>query len=227
MVVRFDPTGRVKMVFGRKPEASDEGAHPLEHPRPPLPPIDGQFRQVTDVAWDSADNIYISDGYINSRVAKYDKDGNWAGSFGEPGTGRGSTARCTPIVIDHQDHIYIADRDDAGIQVTDTSGEVLKIVHDGPPPAGTPPLRDRRPAGARRSADPAAAGLAVGHLHQHQGHAAGSCCTWTRFPGAHGQSCGCSTAGSVLSWRHSARHAGEFGWMGASFGFRTTVVAEL
>ena len=35
MVVRFDPAGRVKMVFGRKPEASDEAAHPLEHPRPP------------------------------------------------------------------------------------------------------------------------------------------------------------------------------------------------
>ena len=36
VVVRFDPAGRVKMVFGRKAEASDEGAHPLEHPQPPL-----------------------------------------------------------------------------------------------------------------------------------------------------------------------------------------------
>ncbi len=53
MVVRFDPAGRVKMVFGRKPEASNEEAHPLARPSPPLPPIDQQFRQVTDVAWDS------------------------------------------------------------------------------------------------------------------------------------------------------------------------------
>src|SRR5580698_3018897 len=79
VVVRFDPRGRVAMVFGRKAEASDENAHPLEHPNPPRPPIDGMFRQVTDVARDSAGNIYISDGYINSRVAKYDRDGNWVG----------------------------------------------------------------------------------------------------------------------------------------------------
>jgi hypothetical protein len=41
-------------------------------PKPPLPPIDGMFRQVTDMAWDSSDNVYVSDGYINSRVAKFD-----------------------------------------------------------------------------------------------------------------------------------------------------------
>ena len=57
-------------VRPRKPEASDENAHPLEHPKPPLPAQDGYFRQVTDMAWDSKGNTYISDGYINSRVAK-------------------------------------------------------------------------------------------------------------------------------------------------------------
>ena len=41
MVIKFDPEGRVAMVFGRKQEASDEGTEPLKHPRPPLPPVDG------------------------------------------------------------------------------------------------------------------------------------------------------------------------------------------
>jgi hypothetical protein len=77
MVIRFNPQGRVTWVFGRKPEASDENAHPLEHPKPPLPAVDGQFRQVTDMAWDSKGNTYISDGYINSRVAKIGPDGQW------------------------------------------------------------------------------------------------------------------------------------------------------
>ena len=40
-----------------------------------MPAIDGQFRQPTDVAWDKQGDIFISDGYINSRVAKYDKTG--------------------------------------------------------------------------------------------------------------------------------------------------------
>src|SRR6266481_4590114 len=54
MISKFNPEGRVVMVFGRKQEASDEGAEPLKHVKPPLPPVDGMFRQVTDVAWDSA-----------------------------------------------------------------------------------------------------------------------------------------------------------------------------
>jgi len=49
MVIKFNPAGQVAMVFGRKQEASDEGTEPLKHPKPPLPPVDGMFRQVTDV----------------------------------------------------------------------------------------------------------------------------------------------------------------------------------
>jgi hypothetical protein len=85
MIIRFNPEGRVTMVFGRKKEASDEGSEPWKHPNPPLPAIDGQFRQPTDVAWDTQGDIFISDGYINSRVAKYDKNGDWVKSFGAPG----------------------------------------------------------------------------------------------------------------------------------------------
>jgi hypothetical protein len=54
VVVKFNPEGRVSMVFGRKQEASDERTGPLKEVKPPLPPEDGLFRQVTDVAWDSA-----------------------------------------------------------------------------------------------------------------------------------------------------------------------------
>src|SRR6201986_356855 len=83
MVIKFDSEGRVVMVFGRKQEASDEDTAPLKHPKPPLPAEDGRFRQVTDVAWDSAGDTFISDGYINSRVAKVDKGGNWLKSWGD------------------------------------------------------------------------------------------------------------------------------------------------
>src|SRR5580693_4364963 len=77
MIIKFDPQGQVVMVFGRKAEASDLDAKPLARPNPPLPPENGRFRQPTDVTWDSAGNTYISDGYINARVAKVDKDGKW------------------------------------------------------------------------------------------------------------------------------------------------------
>jgi hypothetical protein len=146
MVVRFNPEGRVTMVLGRKPEASDEDAHPLAHPKPPLPPIDGMFRQVTDMTWDSAGNIYISDGYINSRVAKYDHDGNWVGSFGEPGSGPGQLNTPHSIAIDHANRIYVADRGNRRIQVFNTSGKLLKIIHiDLPAPPNAPAVIGPRP----------------------------------------------------------------------------------
>jgi NHL repeat len=128
VVVKFDPQGRVAMVFGRKAEASDEGAHPLEHPKPPLPAVDGMFRQVTDMAWDSEDNVYISDGYINSRVAKYDRDGNWVKSWGEFGSAPGQFSTLHSIATDAQNHVYIADRGNSRIQVFDQSGKFLKII---------------------------------------------------------------------------------------------------
>ncbi len=146
VVVRFDPAGRVKMVFGRKAEASDEGAHPLEHPQPPLAAVDGQFRQVTDVAWDSQDNIYISDGYINSRVAKYDKDGNWVASYGSYGSERGQFNTLHSIAIDAEDRIYVADRGNRRIQVLDTSGKVLDVFTiDVPAPPNAPVAIGNRP----------------------------------------------------------------------------------
>src|ERR1700676_5521895 len=129
MVGRFDPQGRGTRVFGRKLEAADESAHPLEHPKPPLPPVDGMFRQVTDVTWDSDDNIYISDGYINSRIAKYDKDGNWLDSWGEPGSGPGQFNTPHAILADRQNRIYVADRGNARLPVFDTARKLLQIIH--------------------------------------------------------------------------------------------------
>lgn len=127
-VVKFDQDGRVQMVFGRKQEASDEDTAPLKHPKPPLPPVDGSFRQVTDITWDRAGNGYISDGYINSRVAKVSKDGEWLGSWGTPGAEPGQLNTPHSIASDANDNIYVADRGNRRIQVFDTSGKLLRQI---------------------------------------------------------------------------------------------------
>jgi DNA-binding beta-propeller fold protein YncE len=128
MVIKFSPDGRVLMVFGRKQEASDEGTGPLKHLKPPLPPIDGEFRQVTDMAWDAAGNTYISDGYINSRIAKIDKEGNWIKSWGEPGGGPGQFNTPHSIAIDSAGDVYVADRGNGRIQVFDGNGKFLREI---------------------------------------------------------------------------------------------------
>jgi DNA-binding beta-propeller fold protein YncE len=153
MVVKFTPAGRVAMVFGRKQEASDEETGPLKHPKPPLPAEPGRFRQVTDVAFDSADNTYISDGYINSRVAKVDKDGNWLKSWGERGNGPGQFNTPHAIAVDAKDNVYVADRGNHRIQVFDTDGNFLRqMVIDVPVPTDAKPAIGSIPSEAQLAA---------------------------------------------------------------------------
>jgi sugar lactone lactonase YvrE len=129
MIVKFNnKDGKVMMVFGRKSESSDEDAHPLHHPKPPLPAADGRFRQPTDVAWDPEGNTYIADGYINSRVAKVDKNGNWIKQWGSPGNGPGQFNTVHSIAADAKGNIYVADRANVRIQVFDGDGKLLNTI---------------------------------------------------------------------------------------------------
>jgi len=146
MVIKFNPAGRVVMVFGRKQEASDEGTGPLKHPNPPLPAVDGMFRQVTDIAWNAAGDTFISDGYINSRIAKVDKNGDWIKSWGEPGSGPGQFNTPHSIATDAQGNVYVADRGNRRIQVFDGDGKFLRqITIDVPAPADARPAIGDKP----------------------------------------------------------------------------------
>jgi hypothetical protein len=157
MVIKFNPDGRVLMVFGRKQEASDEGTGPLKHPKPPLPPVDGMFRQVTDMAWDAAGNTYISDGYINSRVAKVDRDGNWLKSWGDPGDQSGQFNTPHSIAVDAQGRVYVADRGNRRIQVFDSDGKfVRQITIDVPVDPSARPAIGNKPAQTSGTMSPGA-----------------------------------------------------------------------
>src|SRR5579864_7314762 len=128
MIIKFNPEGRVVMVFGRKKEASDDGAEAWKRVTPPRPAVDGQFRQPTDVTWDPQGDIFISDGYINSRVAKYDKNGDWVKQWGDRGTKQGEFNTPHSIAADAKGNIYVADRGNRRIQVFDTNGTYLREI---------------------------------------------------------------------------------------------------
>jgi len=129
MIIKFSPQGKVLMVFGRKQEASDEDTGPLKHPKPPLPAEDGRFRQPTDVTWDPQGNTFISDGYVNSRIAKVDKNGAWIKSWGERGDKPGEFNTPHSIAADREGNIYVADRFNRRIQVFDSDGKFLREIH--------------------------------------------------------------------------------------------------
>lgn len=150
MVIKFNPAGRVTEVYGRRKESADDESKPWEHVSPPLPPVDGLFRQPTDVAWDSRGNTYITDGYVNSRVAKFDRNGDWVKSWGEPGKGTSQFNTPHAIAIDRNDLVYVGDRGNRRIQVFDTEGTFVRMFTiDVPPAPGTRPVNGNTPAGER------------------------------------------------------------------------------
>ena len=87
---------------------------------------DKTFGRPTDIAWDSKDNFYVSDGYGNSRVVKFDAAGNFVKAWGTPGDGPGQFRVVHSIGIDSKDRLYVSDRENNRIQIFDVDGSLLK-----------------------------------------------------------------------------------------------------
>ena len=159
MIVRFNPEGRGDDgVRYRKKEASDEagpwtrGESSPSRRRWPVP------ANPTDVTWDPEGNIFISDGYINSRVAKFDKNGDWVKQWGGPGKGPSEFNTPHSIAADAKGNIYVADRGNRRIQVFDSNGGFLREIHiDVPVPPDAHPWMGNQPtpeAGVAQSGAP-------------------------------------------------------------------------
>ncbi len=156
MVIKFDPQGRVLMAMGRKPEAIAVPTVRAEAPAPaPAPPVGGggagggaaappapqgvgvpgdNFNRPSDVAWDAAGNIFVADGYGNSRVAKFDKNGKFIKSWGQRGTAPGQFNLLHTIAVDAQGNVYVGDRTNRRIQVFDNDGNFkTQFVNVGAP----------------------------------------------------------------------------------------------
>ena len=129
MVMKFNPQGLITMVLGRKDEAVDYLERFLEEGRK----IDGAtltapgsgagrggtFGRPTDVAFDTQGNIFVADGYDNSRVAKFTKDGDFVKSVGSRGTAPDQFNTPHAITYDNKGLIYVGDRGNNRIQVYD------------------------------------------------------------------------------------------------------------
>ena len=120
MIVKFNQAGEVVMTLGRKWEIPD-GRPEEPTPGGPRPiPRGANFNRQTDVAWDPQGNIYVADGYNNSRVVKFAKDGDLVKWVGTRGTGPLEFNTPHSIAADSKGNIYVADRGNNRIQVLDT-----------------------------------------------------------------------------------------------------------
>jgi DNA-binding beta-propeller fold protein YncE len=84
------------------------------------------FGRPTDIAWLPDGTFFVTDGYINSRVVKFDRDGKFLMTWGADGSGPGQFMPSVhAVAIDNDRRLYVADRGNSRIQVFDENGRFL------------------------------------------------------------------------------------------------------
>ena len=84
------------------------------------------FNRPTDVAFLPNGDFFVTDGYGNSRVVKFSKEGKYLMEWGKRGTGPGEFDLPHVIVIDSRQNLYVSDRENNRIQIFDAQGKFLR-----------------------------------------------------------------------------------------------------
>jgi sugar lactone lactonase YvrE len=128
MVTKFSPEGRVLMVIGRRPPPIDG---PVVFPAGPNPPAQKYlFCRPTDVGFDPQGNIFVSDGYCNNRVVKFDKNGRFVAQAGSEKAGKGLGEFNLPhgLQVDEKGNVWVADRTNQRYQVLDNNLKPIREI---------------------------------------------------------------------------------------------------
>ncbi|MCC7175384.1 MAG: 6-bladed beta-propeller [Bryobacterales bacterium] len=111
MVMEFTSEGQLLRSWGVKGKA---GATP------------DTFNRPTDVAFLPSGDFFVTDGYGNSRVVKFSREGKYLMEWGKRGTGPGEFDLPHAIVIDSRQNLYVSDRENNRIQIFDANGTFLR-----------------------------------------------------------------------------------------------------
>lgn len=121
LVTKFDPMGKVLLTLGKKDQPGD---------------ATDQFNKPTDVAVAANGDIFVSDGYGNSRVVKFAKDGKFIREWGKKGTGDGEFNLPHAVVLDSKGRVYVGDRENNRVQLFDADGKFLAVWKESGAPYG-------------------------------------------------------------------------------------------
>jgi len=127
-VTKFSPEGKFLMVLGRRPPAVDGAVATANGPNPPAQKY--IFCRPTDVGWDPQGNIFVSDGYCNNRVVKYDKNGRFVAQVGSEKAGKGLGEFNLPhgLQVDEKGNVWVADRTNIRYQVLDNNLKPIREI---------------------------------------------------------------------------------------------------
>lgn len=110
VVRKFTPEGKVLRTLGTPDQPGEDQSH---------------LNKPTDMAVTPEGEVFVSDGYGNNRVVHFDREGKFVKSWGKLGTAAGEFSLPHSIARDSQGRLYVADRNNARIQVFDQAGKPL------------------------------------------------------------------------------------------------------
>ncbi|HXG10289.1 MAG TPA: peptidyl-alpha-hydroxyglycine alpha-amidating lyase family protein [Gemmataceae bacterium] len=112
VVYKFTPEGKLLLTLGTKDHAGCDPSH---------------FNQPTDMAITPSGDIFVSDGYGNARIVHFDRHGKYVKEWGRLGSKPGEFSIPHAIAVDSRGRLYVADRNNARVQVFDQSGRLLDV----------------------------------------------------------------------------------------------------
>ena len=116
-VFKFSHDGKLLLAIGTERTPGVDATH---------------FNLPADIAFASDGSVYVADGYGNNRVAKFSSDGKFLLDWGHKGTGPGDFDLPHSVAVDVEGRVYVADRNNARIQVFDGSGKFLSAWKSEP-----------------------------------------------------------------------------------------------
>jgi DNA-binding beta-propeller fold protein YncE len=102
---------KIVMTLGERGVAGSDSTH---------------FGRPTDIAWLPDGTFFVSDGYDNARVVKFDKTGRYLLSWGTKGSGPGQFNLVHGVTVGPDREVWVVDRDNNRVQVFDENGRFLR-----------------------------------------------------------------------------------------------------
>ena len=109
-VFKYSHDGRLLLILGERGKPGADKEH---------------FNYPTDVAVLPDGSFYVSDGYRNSRVVKFNATGRYEFEWGAKGSGPGQFNLPHGIAVDAGGRVFVCDRSNARLQVFDPSGKFI------------------------------------------------------------------------------------------------------
>lgn len=115
----YSPEGELLTSLGAKGVPGEDGSH---------------FDKPTDIAFGLDGGFYVSDGYGNKRVSRFDEDLGFLGQWGSEGVGEGQFVLPHALTTDDEGLVYVADRNRWRVQIFSPEGGFLRQwTHVGKP----------------------------------------------------------------------------------------------